>query len=51
MLGVILLTAAAIWILGFALVLGLCRDAKAGDDALDFACGRISVRDRDGALI
>lgn len=39
MLGVIVFSAAGIWILVIVLVLGLCQDAKAGDEAVGLAPG------------
>jgi hypothetical protein len=48
MLSAIVFAAAGIWILVFVFVLALCRNAKAGDEALDIACGRSGVRDREG---
>ena len=48
MLSAIVFAATGIWILVFMFVLALCRDAKAGDEALDvtFAQPRVSYGDR-----
>ena len=51
MLSAIVFVAAGIWILVFVFVLALCRSAKAGDEALDVACGRFSAREGEGVVI
>ena len=51
MLSAIVFATAGIWILVFLFVLALCRDAKAGDEALDIACGRSVVSEGEGVVI
>ena len=51
MLSAIVFATAGIWLLVFLFVLALCRDAKAGDEALDIACGRSGVREGEGVVI
>jgi hypothetical protein len=51
MLSVILFAAAGIWLLVFAFVLALCRDAKAGDEALDVACGRAPATASEAVVV
>ena len=51
MLSAIVFVAAGIWILVFVFVLALCRSAKAGDEALDIACGRSVVSEGEGVVI
>ena len=51
MLSAIVFAAAGIWILVLVFVLALCRDAKAGDEALDIACGRSVVSEGEGVVI
>ena len=51
MLSAIVFATAGIWILVFLFVLALCRDAKAGDEALDIACGRSVISEGEGVVI
>ena len=51
MLSAIVFATAGIWLLVFLFVLALCRDAKAGDEALDIACGRSVVSEGEGVVI
>jgi len=51
MLSAIVFVAAGIWILVFVFVLALCRSAKAGDEALDIACGRSVISEGEGVVI
>jgi hypothetical protein len=51
MLSAIVFAAAGIWILVFVFVLALCRNAKAGDEALDITCSRSGVREGEGVVI
>jgi hypothetical protein len=51
MLSAIVFAAAGIWILVLVFVLALCRDAKAGDEALDTAFGRSGVGEGEGVVI
>jgi hypothetical protein len=47
MLGVIVLAAIGLWVFVCALVVGLCRAAKAGDRAMDIARSRYRNRSTD----
>jgi hypothetical protein len=47
MLGVIVLAAIGLWALFCALVMGLCRAAKAGDRAMEIARSRYRNRSTD----
>ena len=51
MLSAIVFATAGIWLLVFLFVLALCRDAKAGDEALDIACGRSVISEGEGVVI
>ena len=51
MLSAIVFAAAGMWILFFVLVLALCKDAKAGDEAMDLARARPRVRDAGGVVV
>jgi hypothetical protein len=51
MLSAIVFAAAGIWILVFVFVLALCRDAKAGDEAMGVACTRPRVGDGEGVVV
>ena len=51
MLGTIVFAVAGIWLLVVVLVLALCRDAKAGDEALEIACGRVLAGDDEPVVI
>ena len=51
MLSAIVFATAGIWLLVFLFVLALCHDAKAGDEALDIACGRSVVSEGEGVVI
>jgi hypothetical protein len=51
MLSAIVFAAAGMWILFFVLVLALCKDAKAGDEAMDVARARRRVGDARGVVV
>jgi hypothetical protein len=51
MLGVIVLAAIGLWAFFCALVLGLCRAAKAGDRAMEIARGRYRNRSTDWTVL
>jgi len=51
MLSAIVFAAAVMWILFFVLVLALCRDAKAGDEAMDVARARPRVGDAGAVVV
>jgi hypothetical protein len=44
MVGVIVLAAIGVWVFVCVLALGICREAKAGDQAMEIACGRYRSR-------
>jgi hypothetical protein len=47
MVGVIVLAAIGLWVFVCVLALGMCREAKAGDQAMEIACGRYRNRHID----
>ena len=47
MLGVIVLAAIGLWVFFCVLALGICKEAKAGDQAMEIACGRYRNRPTD----
>lgn len=51
MLSTVVFVAAGMWILFFVLVVALCRDAKAGDEAMDIARARPRVGDAGGVVV
>lgn len=51
MLGVIIVAAAGIWTFVFVLVLALCAQAKAGDEAMGISSGGVSARGSEGVVL
>jgi hypothetical protein len=51
MLGVIVLAAIGLWTFFCALVVGMCRAAKAGDRAMEIARGRHGNRSTDWTVL
>ena len=51
MLGVIVLAAIGLWVFFCVLALSMCRVAKAGDQAMDIACGRYRRRSTDWTVL
>jgi hypothetical protein len=51
MLGAIVLAAIGLWVFVCVLALGICKVAKAGDQAMEIACGRYRSRHTDWSLL
>ncbi len=51
MLGAIVLAAIGVWVFVCVLALGMCREAKAGDRAMEIACGRYRTRRTDWTVL
>jgi len=51
MLGAIVLAAIGVWVFVCVLALGICKEAKAGDQAMEIACGRYRSRHTDWTVI
>jgi hypothetical protein len=51
MVGEIVLAAIGLWVFVCVLALGICKEAKAGDEAMEIACGRYRSRHADWSLL